>query len=387
MKITAIKTFMGVFGSRPRGLLKVETDEGIYGWGETYSIGPDLSIEPIADYIAKMIVGEDPRRIEYIMMKINQQYRFPPGGVGLAVSSAVDHALWDISGKAAGLPVYQLLGGTVRDRIRVYQGIGGKDGKQVAETGQALNEQFGFTAFKTSPFQLDMNTNRWGRVCSAAADYFEDIRKHCPDNWEFAFDPHAKIFEPVRALQLANALAPFDPYFYEEPLRPEHTPAWAKLRAQMQIPLATGECLYTRFEFLDLMAAQAADIIQPDVCVCGGLLEMRKIAAIAEAHYVSVMPHNPMGPIATAVNVHFAAATPNFEILEYIVPGAEWRSWVDDPYMPKDGYLELRDRPGLGIDVNEEALVPGPLSAEDKAKLPHWQRTSPVLPDGSTGYI
>ncbi|HCL31528.1 MAG TPA: mandelate racemase/muconate lactonizing enzyme family protein, partial [Candidatus Latescibacteria bacterium] len=149
MKITAIKTFMGVFGSRPRGLLKVETDEGIYGWGETYSIGPDLSIEPIADYIAKMIVGEDPRRIEYIMMKINQQYRFPPGGVGLAVSSAVDHALWDISGKAAGLPVYQLLGGTVRDRVRVYQGIGGKDGKQVAEHGQALNEKFGFTAFKT----------------------------------------------------------------------------------------------------------------------------------------------------------------------------------------------------------------------------------------------
>jgi galactonate dehydratase len=299
----------------------------------------------------------------------------------------VDHALWDISGKAAGLPVYQLLGGTVRDRVRVYQGIGGADGKQVAESGQALNEKFGFTAFKTGPFQLDMNTNRWGRVCAAAADYFEDIRKHCPDNWEFAFDPHAKIFEPVRALQLANALAPFDPYFYEEPLRPEHTPAWAKLRAQMQIPLATGECLYTRFEFLDLMAAQAADIIQPDVCVCGGLLEMRKIAAIAEAHYVSVMPHNPMGPIATAVNVHFAASTPNFEILEYIVPGAEWRSWVDDPYMPKDGYLELRDRPGLGIDVNEEALVPGPLSEADKAKLPHWQRTCPVLPDGSTGYI
>jgi galactonate dehydratase len=387
MKITAIKTFMGVFGSRPRGLLKVETDEGLYGWGETYSIGPDLSIEPIADYIGKMIMGEDPRRIEYIMLKIHQQYRFPPGGVGLAVSSAVDHALWDISGKAAGVPVYQLLGGTVRDRVRVYQGIGGADGKEVADLGQALNERWGFTAFKTGPFRLDMNTNRWGRVCSTAAAYFEDIRKHCPDNWEFGFDPHAKIFEPIRALQLANALAPFDPYFYEEPLRPEHIPAWAKLRAQMQIPLATGECLYTRFEFLDLLAAQAADIIQPDVCVCGGLLEMRKIAAIAEAHYVSIMPHNPMGPVATAVNVHFAAATPNFEILEYIVPGEEWRAWVDDPYLPKDGYLELRDRPGLGIEVNEDALVPGPLSSEDKAKLPHWQRTSPVRADGSTGYI
>ena len=118
MKITAIKTFMGLFSGRNRGLIKVETDEGIYGGGEAYSIGPDLSIEPIADYIFEMIKGEDPRRIEYIMLKLTQQFRFPPGGVGLAVSSAVDHALWDISGKAAGLPVYMLLGGSCRERVR-----------------------------------------------------------------------------------------------------------------------------------------------------------------------------------------------------------------------------------------------------------------------------
>jgi galactonate dehydratase len=380
MKITAIKTFMGLFSGRNRALIKVETDEGIYGWGEAYSIGPELSIEPIADYIFEMIKGEDPRRIEYIMLKLTQQFRFPPGGTGLAVSSAVDHALWDISGKAAGLPVYMLLGGACRDRIRVYQGAGGRDGKEAAANAQRLHEEWGFTAFKTSPFLLNPDVDRWGRICSEAAKYFEEIRQHTPDNFEFAFDPHAKIFEPVRALQLANALAPYDPYFYEEPLRPEYTPAWAKLRQQMQIPLATGECLYTRWEFLDLLAAQAVDIIQPDVCVCGGLLEMRKIAAIAEAHYVSVAPHNPMGPVATAVNVHFAAATPNFKILEYILPlNNEWKNWVDDPYLPKDGYLELRDRPGLGIDVNEEAL--------GQDEYVHWQRTCPVRPDGSTGYI
>jgi len=380
MKITAIKTFMGLFSGRNRALIKVETDEGIYGWGEAYSIGPELSIEPIADYIFEMIKGEDPRRIEYIMLKLTQQFRFPPGGTGLAVSSAVDHALWDISGKAAGLPVYMLLGGACRDRIRVYQGAGGRDGKEAAAGAQRLHEEWGFTAFKTSPFLLNPDVDRWGRICSEAAKYFEEIRQHTPDNFEFAFDPHAKIFEPVRALQLANALAPYDPYFYEEPLRPEYTPAWAKLRQQMQIPLATGECLYTRWEFLDLLAAQAVDIIQPDVCVCGGLLEMRKIAAIAEAHYVTVAPHNPMGPVATAVNVHFAAATPNFKILEYILPlNNEWKNWVDDPYLPKDGYLELRDRPGLGIDVNEEAL--------GQDEYVHWQRTCSVRPDGSTGYI
>ena len=130
MKITAIKTFAGTFGNRSRGLIKVETDEGLYGWGEAYSIGPDRSVEPIADYIFEMIKGEDPRRVEYIMLKLFQQFRFPPGGTGLAVMSAVDHALWDISGKAADLPVYMLLGGTVRDRIRVYHGGGRKRGRR-----------------------------------------------------------------------------------------------------------------------------------------------------------------------------------------------------------------------------------------------------------------
>jgi len=377
MKITSIKTYMTRDGGRPRALIKVETDEGLYGWGEAYNHGPDLAIEPTIDYIFEMIKGEDPRRIEYIMLKLFQQFRFPPGAIGLAAMSALDHALWDISGKAAGLPVYMLLGGAVRDRIQVYRSIGGRSGKEAAESAQKLNEEWGFTAFKTGPYRLEPNSHRWGRVCAAAADYFEELRDHTPEEWEFAFDAHAKIFEPIRAVQLANALAPYDPLFYEEPLRPEHIPAWSRLRAQMQVPLATGECLYTRFEFLDLLAVHGADIIQPDICACGGLLEMRKIAAIAEAHYVTVAPHNPMGPLATAVNVHFAAATPNFKILEYHLPGNN--HWLDDPYVPTDGFLELRDRPGLGVEVDEEAI--------SKDSYIHWQRTCPVRPDGSTGYI
>jgi len=377
MKITSIKTYMTRDGGRPRALIKVETDEGLYGWGEAYNHGPDLAIKPTIDYIFEMIKGEDPRRIEYIMLKLFQQFRFPPGAIGLAAMSALDHALWDISGKAAGLPVYMLLGGAVRDRIQVYRSIGGRSGKEAAESAQKLNEEWGFTAFKTGPYRLDPNSHRWGRVCVAAADYFEELRNHTQEEWEFAFDAHAKIFEPIRAVQLANALAPYDPLFYEEPLRPEHIPAWSRLRAQMQVPLATGECLYTRFEFLDLLAAHGADIIQPDICACGGLLEMRKIAAIAEAHYVTVAPHNPMGPLATAVNMHFAAATPNFKILEYHLPGNN--HWLDDPYVPTDGFLELRDRPGLGVEVDEEAI--------SKDSYIHWQRTCPVRPDGSTGYI
>ena len=164
-------------------------------------------------------------------------------------------------------------------------------------------------------------------------------------------------------------------------MRPEHIPAWTSLKSQMQVPLATGESLYARFEFLNLIANQGTDIIQPDICVCGGLLEMRKINAIAEAHYISIAPHNPMGPLATAVNLHFCASAPNFKILEYILPTeSEWNDWVDEPYLPKDGYLELRpDRPGLGVEVNEEAI-------RDNEYI-HWERSSPMRPDGSTGYI
>jgi galactonate dehydratase len=378
VKITAIKSYMTRYQQRPRVLVKVETDEGIYGWGEAYNHGPDKSIPPIVDYIFEMIQGEDPRRIEYIMLKLYQQFRFPPGAMGLSAFSAVDHALWDISGKAAGLPVYMLLGGHARDKVRVYAHFGGSDGQEAADAALALNQGWGFTAFKTGPYKVSPDAARWGSVCTEAARYFEGIRKGTPENFEIAFDAHAKIFEPIRAVQLANALAPYDPLFYEEPLRPEHIPAWARLRQQLNVPLATGESLYSRFEFLDLLTAQGADIIQPDICACGGLLEMRKIAALAEAHYVSVAPHNPMGPLATAVNLHFAAATPNFSILEYLLPGDN--AWLDEPYLPVDGYLALRpDRPGLGVEVDEDLV--------SKDAYLHWQRTCPVRPDGSTGYI
>jgi galactonate dehydratase len=380
VKITAIKTFLPSIGSRNRNLIKIETDEGVHGWGEAYSIGPDLSVKPVVDYVAEWWIGQDPRRIEHLMMLTHQQFRFPPGGTGLAAISGMEHALWDISGKAAGLPVYMLLGGHVRDRVRVYHGIGGKTAHDAVAAAKAMHDRWGFTAFKMGPFRLDPDANRWGRVCAAAAEFFGEVRAGTPEDWEFAFDPHAKIFEPIRALQLANALAPYDPYFYEEPLRPEHTAAWARLREQMQVPLATGECLYTRWEFAELIEARGADIIQPDICVCGGLLEMRKIAAIAEAHYVTIAPHNPMGPIATAVNVHFAAATHNFKILEFIDPSnGPWNNWVDEPYVPKDGYLELRDRPGLGLEVDEDAV--------SHDEFTRWERKAPIRPDGSTGYI
>ncbi|MEM7444842.1 MAG: mandelate racemase/muconate lactonizing enzyme family protein [Pseudomonadota bacterium] len=392
MKITGLRSFMTQDRDRPRVIVAVDTDEGITGWGECYNHGPDRALPPLLDYLFLQIEGEDPRRIERLVLKLLQQCRFPPGALGLAAISAIDHALWDISAKALGQPVYMLLGGSVRDRIRVYLGLySAPDAEQVRDTCAKRHEDWGFTAFKLSPYRIDIHANPWGKVLATTGDWVESLAGQCPD-YEFAFDAHAKLFEPWQAVELGNLLSQFHPLFFEEPIRPENIEAWGQLKVRLNVPLATGESLYSRFEFLRLLQCAGADIIQPDICVVGGLLEMRKIAAIAEAFYVPVAPHNPMGPLATAVNLHFAAACPNFKILEYRLPmGAAYHSdglsdadeqaaYVKDPYLPKDGYLELRpDRPGWGVEIDEDYLK--------RDRYVHWERKVPTRPDGSTGYV
>lgn len=381
MKITGYRVYLQRVAERPRVLLRVDTDEGISGWGEAFNHGPDKALVPIFEYLFDQITGIDPRRISFIAQKLFQAARFPPGALGLTAQSAIDHALWDISAKAAGLPVYMLLGGNARDRIPAYAGIyrGPKERTQSKEAMQALNEQYGFTAFKYHPFGQDLHDYRWGQVCDETAAFAADLRESSPAHWEFAFDAHGMMFEPQQAIRLGNALAPYDPLFFEEPVPPEHIPAFARIRQELKVPLATGERLYSRFEFLNLIASGGVDIIQPDICVVGGMLEMCKIATIADAHLVSVAPHNPMGPISTAASVHFAAATTNFKILEMnLVPDVPW---IADPYVPEDGFIALRpDRPGWGIEIDEDYLERG----DDYV---HWARQPPIRPDGSVGYV
>lgn len=378
VRITGLRTFMQRVGVRPRLLVRIDTDAGISGWGEAYNHGPDHALIPLLEYVFEGIKGIDARRVEHVSTILLRSSRFPQGALGLAAIAAVDHALWDIAGKAANLPVYHLLGGNVRDRVPVYCGLYDAPEPAIAlARAREMNEQYGFTAFKLSPFRRTPHDTRWGLVCRAAGEYLRELREQAPVDWEFAFDAHAKIFEPIKAVQLADALAPYDPLFLEEPLRPEHIPAWGRLREKLRIPLATGESLYSPYEFLALLQAGGADIIQPDIAVVGGLSQMRKIATIAEAHFVPVSPHNPMGPLATAHNVHFAAATTNFGHLEYKVDAT---SWCPDPYLPVNGHLELRpDRPGWGIHIDEEAL-----REDDYVR---WERVLPVRPDGSVAFV
>lgn len=382
VRIERLRAFMTRDRDRPRVLLAIDTDAGITGWGECYNHGPDRALPPLLDYLATFLAGQDPRRIEYLIQFLMQQSRFPPGALGLAAISAIDHCLWDISAKALDVPVYMLLGGHARDRVRVYAGVyTAPDPPQARAEMEALHAAWGFTAFKLSPYRIDLHAHRWGEVVRSSAEYFRQLRETLPSGFEIAFDAHGKIFEPRQAMQLGNALAPYDPLFFEEPIRPENFEAWGALRRGLDCTLATGESLYSRFEFLRLLQVQGCDIVQPDVCAVGGLLEMRRIAAIAEAHYVTIAPHNPMGPLATAVNLHFCASQPNFRILEYRLPpmGEGAGCYVRDPYLPRDGYLELRpDRPGWGVEIDEEYLR--------QDGYIHWERKVPRRPDGSTAF-
>ena len=380
LKITDVQSFLVDAGGRNLCFVKVLTDAGIFGFGEAYSVGPDeATVATIKDFKG-WLIGKDPRNVEYLWATMYNFTRFPGGAVINAAISGIEHALWDIAGKAAGLPVYMLLGGKCRDRVRVYQSAGGRTPAQLAENAKALIAKYGYTAIKMAPHPPGSQSMPYNAVTRAAGQRAEAVRNAVGPDVDLAFDAHATLFEPIRAAQMAEALKPAHPYFLEEPIRMENMDAMQTLKQRMQIPLATGECLYTKHDFRQLMSKQAADIVQPDVCLAGGILELKKIAAMAEAHYVVVAPHNPMGPLATMINVHFAACTPNFLILEYHPDDESPRKdLIKDPILVKNGYLEIPNKPGWGYEVNEEAFRRYPPKP--------WHRGFAYRADGAPDFI
>lgn len=380
MKITDIKMWLVGVGGRNLCFVKVETDQGIHGIGEAYSCGPDEATRAVVMDFKPWLIGQDPRNIEHIWNLMYNFTRFPGGMVVNAAMSGIDHALWDIAGKAAGLPTYMLLGGKVRDKIRVYESCGGSTPRELAENGKRLVEKYGYTALKMRPQPGKDNQLPYNAVTRQAAERVRALRDAVGPDVDIGCDIHARFFEVRRAAALARAIEPYHPMWLEEPIRPENEHAMQKLAEQVNIPLASGECNYTRHEFRKILALQALDIVQPDICVCGGLLEMKKIATMAEAHYVMVAPHNPMGPLATVVNVHFAASTPNFLVLEYHPDDVSPRKdLLKEPLMVKDGYIPLPTKPGLGVELNEEAFRHYPPKP--------WHRGFDYRVDGSVAYI
>src|SRR5215217_7119686 len=379
MKITRVETLIAGLDRRNYLFVRVETDEGIHGIGEAYSCGPDEATAVVVADFETWLIGNDPRDIEALWHLMYAGSRFPGGSILNSALSGIEHALWDILGKSLNVPVWRLLGGQFRDRIRVYQSPRGGTPEELAADAVRLIERYGYTALKIGPQPPNWTQMPFSQVVRESAKRLEAVRKSVGEDIEIGVDSHARIFEPVRALEMAEALKPYRPFFFEEALRPENIDAMADVKARSPIPIATGEMLYTKFQFRELLEKKGADIIQPDVCIAGGLLELKKIAAMAEAHYVTVAPHNPMGPVATAVNTHFAASTHNFLILEYHPDDqAPRRDLIDEPMKLVDGHLELPTRPGLGIDLNVDAF--------EKYPFKRWTRAFPIRADGSMGY-
>jgi galactonate dehydratase len=378
MKITDILTYGVNLGDGNHLFVKVLTDEHLHGTGEAYRVGPDLAVEQTVHYLKDWLIGEDPTRIEHLWRIMYNGSRFPGGSMLNAAISGIELALWDLKGKAYGVPVYQLVGGRCRDRVRLYRGIGGNTPQAAAESAlQAVRQ--GFTAVKMQPMPPDNARIPWGRVLKGAAERVEAVRRAVGEEIDIALDPHAQILETARSLELAEVVKPYRPLFYEEPLRPENVQSMASLHEKIGVPIATGEANYTKYQFRDIIAARAADILQPDLLLCGGLLEAKKIAALAEAHNLMMAPHNPMGPYSSAVSAQFSISTPNFLILEYTIDSeGPARDLLLKPYTFREGYLEVPETPGLGIELNERAFAMKPLKT--------WRRQLIVEADGNIGY-
>jgi galactonate dehydratase len=374
-KITKVKTVVVNAEMRNWVFVKVETDSsGLYGWGEASLEWKTRSVVGAVQDFEPMVVGEDPTRIEHLFQKMYRQSFWRVGIIGLSAISAIEQACWDILGKSLNQPVYKLLGGAVRDKVRMYTHLGGGDMRAVYESQLAADPSVfvdralevvgrGYTAVKVLITPPTESLNSIGEYLGAART-MEALRVAVGDEVDIMVDCHGR-HSLGNAVEFCRVLAPYRPFFIEEPVPPENVDVLAEVRRLSPVPIATGERLATRFQFREVFEKLACHVIQPDLCHCGGLWEAKKIAAMAETYTMGVAPHNPLGPIANAVALHFDLSTPNFLIQEDMLMDVPWR-WevVEHSLESRKGYWIPIDAPGLGVDVNEAAAAKHPFAQE-----------------------
>ena len=381
MKITAIRPLIVNARMRNWVFVKVETDEGLVGWGEASLEWKTRAVAGAIADLEPFIAGYDPRRIEHLMQTMYRQPFFPGGIVAMSAISGIEQACWDIFGKSLGVPVYQLLGGAVRDRVRMYDHLGGgemqamyiDDAPEIMARRARDSVAAGYTAVKIMAVPLTQPLDSVTVVDRAAA-IMGAVRAAVGDAIDIMVDFHGRT-TPAMGIAYAEALAPFRPFFIEEPVPAENIDGLVQVARAVNIPVATGERLVTRFQFREIFEKHACAVIQPDLCHCGGLWEARKIAAMAETYYMSVAPHNPLGPIATTACIHFGLATPNFLIQEAIRADVPWRDAVVTPPRIVDGHALPPAGSGLGIELNEAEASRHPFAQEELMR--YWH------PDGS----
>jgi galactonate dehydratase len=372
MKITKIGALVVNARMRNWVLVKVETDQpGLYGWGEATLEWKTKSVVGAVEDLSVLLIGQDPRRIEHLWQTMHRQYFWRGGITNMSAISGIDQALWDIKGKDLGRPVCELLGGPVRDKLRLYDHLGGGTLEGMYKTAdpevfaQRIMESVerGFTAVKAMPVPVSELIES-ANVIKHAARCVEAMRVAAGDGVDIMLDLHART-TPAAAIQFGRLLSEYNLYWYEEPCWPEHVDGLVEVARALPFPIATGERLVGRWEFRELLEKRACSIIQPDISHCGGISEGRRIAAMAETYSIAVACHNPQGPVSTAASVHVGFATPNYLIQEVVRADVPWRQdIVTNAIDVQHGSCNPPTLPGLGIEINEAEARKHPFEPE-----------------------
>ncbi|RBW69294.1 galactonate dehydratase [Bacillus taeanensis] len=373
MKITKFETFI----VPPRWLfLKIETDEGIVGWGEPVVEGKAATVQAAVEELSDYLIGRDPLRIEDHWQMMYRSGFYRGGPILMSAIAGIDQALWDIKGKYYNAPVYELLGGACRESVRVYSWIGGD---RPSDVGQAAKEKAedGFTAVKMNGTEELQYIDSYKKI-DEVLERVAAIREAVGNDFGIGIDFHGRVHKPMAKI-LAKELEQFKPMFIEEPVLPENNEALREVARATTIPIATGERMFSRWDFKELLAEGYVDIIQLDLSHAGGITECKKIFAMAEAYDVAVAPHCPLGPIALASCLQVDAGSHNVFIQEQSLgihynQGSDLLDYLIDPsvFEYKDGYVEMLKGPGLGIEINEE-FVRKQAEGGHKWKNPVWR--------------
>lgn len=361
MKVTDIKPFVVDCFRTNFVFVKIYTDEGITGIGEGTLEYKEKAFLGALEHIKEYLVGKNPLNVEQHFHNIYRDAYWRGGPVLMSALSAVEMALWDILGKSLNVPVYQLLGGKLNDKVRIYVNgwfAGAKEPEEFAEKAKQAVKR-GVTAMKWDPFgksYLDISNAALDKAlrCIAA------VREAVGNSVDLLIEGHGRFNIPT-GIKIAKELEQFKPMFFEEPTPPDSLEALKAVRDKSPVAISAGERLYTRWDYRRFFDIMPADYIQPDISHAGGIMELKKIAAEAECRYIPFAPHNPSGPVANAATLQLAANTPNFCILEIMYSDVEWRMNITNESLEyKDGYITIPDKPGLGIEINEEECLKHP---------------------------
>jgi len=381
MKVTNVQTFLVHPGVGKNWLfVKVETDEGIHGWGECYTQADrDRAIEIHVQKLGDYLIGRSPFNIKHFTFMAYHDFAGKRGAMDVYCAiSGIEQAMWDIVGKALNTPVYNLLGGACRDKIRVYaNGWGGRTIEERAERAKQLVEN-GFTAMKFDPFPGPWRTHISRKDEEAAVDCVRAVREAVGPDVDLLIEVHRRL-APIHAIRVAGMMEEFNPFWYEEPVSARNLDALAEVRHAINLPVVTGEELYTKAEFREVFEKSAADILNPDVCNCGGILELKEIAAMAEPYFVVMSPHNYNSTaIGLAATIQACAVMPNFLITEYFVNFTECGNAISvNPIEVENGYIHLPTSPGLGLELDEKALSAFPYREFPKRHLRQFHEEGP----------